>query len=130
MEGGSGSPSSDGRRLRLARLSIIRDPPTGQEEQCYTLPTTRSRVVVGTRTQACPSGTLPILIDRQPFELEGIVDADDAVDLAVRMLVVLACVLCLRIEVDGRDGHVEVLCQRELDLQCTQQSVLRLSIDQ
>ena len=53
----------------------------------------------------------------KPFQLESRIDWDDAVDLAVRVFVVLAGVCFLGIEVDASQGHVEVFCEWKLDLQ-------------
>ena len=58
------------------------------------------------RRQTCPARSLPILLDRQTFQLESRIDRHDAVDFAVWVLVVLACVDSLRVEEDCCDGHV------------------------
>lgn len=75
--------------------------------------------MVRTRGQARPAGALPALADGQALELEARVDRHDAVDLAVRVLVVLACVDAGTpggVEVDGCDGHVEGFGGGEGDL--------------
>lgn len=59
------------------------------------------------RRQARPALPLPILPDGQTLQLESVVDRHDAVDLAVRVLVVLPRVDFARVEEDGRYGHVE-----------------------
>ena len=59
------------------------------------------------RRQTCPTRSLPVLSDRQTFQLESRIYRHDAVDLAVWVLVVLACVDFLRVEEDCCDGHVE-----------------------
>lgn len=73
------------------------------------------------RRQTCPTGALPIHINGQTFQLERVINGDDAVDLAVGMLVILTRVdvrsrWC--VEVHSRDGHVERLWGGEGDLLC------------
>jgi hypothetical protein len=59
------------------------------------------------RRQTRPTRSLPILSNRQPLQLEGVIDRNDAVNLTVRVLVVLTRVDFLRVEEDCCDGHVE-----------------------
>ena len=66
--------------------------------------------------RACPTSTLPIA-DGQAFQLERIIDGYDTINLAVRMLMVLARILFLGVEVDASQRHVKVISERELDLQ-------------
>ena len=59
------------------------------------------------RCQTRPARSPPILFNWQTLQFESRIDRHDAVDLAVWVLVVLAGVDFLRVEEDGRDGHIE-----------------------
>lgn len=103
-------------RLRFARLSIISDAAGRQKEECHALTTASPWVVMGARSQTRPSCTLPVHANREAFQLESRIDRDDAIDLPVRVFVVLAGELFLGIKVDGGQRHVEVLFERDHDL--------------
>ena len=74
--------------------------------------------MMSARSQARPTRTLPIHSDRKSFKLERGIDGNDAVDLAVRVLVVLSCVLFLGVEVHTCQRHVKVVGDWELYLSC------------
>jgi hypothetical protein len=103
----NGQEHSDARRLRRAWLRIISNPATGQEEKCNSLPTSGTRIMMRARCQTRPARSPPILVNWQTLQFESRIDRHDAVDLAVWVLVILAGVDLLRVEEDGRDGHVE-----------------------
>lgn len=64
-------------------------------------------------SRAGPSSTLPAL---HALELGGVVQLNDAVDLAVRVLVVLARVHLLALHVHRRDAEVSGRVARQGDL--------------
>ena len=61
------------------------------------------RVVVRPGTWRGPASTLPSL---HAFEFGGLIELDDTVDLAVRVLVILARVFLLAVHVHGGDAQV------------------------
>lgn len=92
-------------RLRRIRGRSIRYPPRRQEEQRDDRPAARLRVVMGARAGRRPAGSLPAA---HAAELRAIGNRDDAIDLAVRMQVVLAAQdtvsVAARVHVDGGDA--------------------------
>lgn len=84
----------------ITRLRIVADPPRREEEQRDQPAPAALRVVVTPRVRARPPGPLPAV---QAPELGAVVDGHDAVDLAVRVGVVLALEVVLA--VDGRHVH-------------------------
>lgn len=94
-------------RHRVARLRLVADPPGREEEQRDQPAPPALRVVVAPRVRARPTGPPPAV---EAHELGALVDGHDAVDLAVRVRVVLAPELVAlaagRRHVHGRHGAV------------------------
>lgn len=67
-------------------------------------------------SKARPPSALPILADRETFQLESRIDWYHAVDLAIRVLMILAGVFLLGIKVDTGQRHIEVVGAGHLDL--------------
>ncbi len=108
-------------RLRLIGLRFIAYPACGQEEQrhqssiAYLRLSTilfrnerefYLRIMVGARTRRGPTRALPAL---HSLQLRCLVKLNDAIDLAIRMFVVLSGVLLLRLHVHSGQGEISGL---------------------
>ena len=65
------------------------------------------------RTRTRPSSTLPAL---HSLQLSRLINLYNAIDLSIRMHMILSRILFLRIHVHSRDAEIVVLGGRETDL--------------
>ena len=89
--------------LRSSRLFVIRDPTRRQEEQRHKSPVTHLRVVMCACTWRCPSRSLPTL---HTLQLRRLVQLHHAINLPVRVRMVLAGVFLLAVHVYRSDAQI------------------------
>ena len=89
--------------LRSSRLFVIRDPTRRQEEQRHKSPVTHLRVVMCACTWGSPSRSLPTL---HTLQLRRLVQLHHAINLPVRVRMVLAGVFLLAVHVYRRDAQI------------------------
>jgi hypothetical protein len=114
--------SSHAVRLRRVRVRFVAYSSRRQQEESYksSIPDLQQlahspiqhgcsylRMVVGSGARTRPSRSLPTL---HSFQFRGLVQLHDAIDLAIRMLMILSRILLIRLHVDGGKRKEPGLC--------------------
>ena len=92
--------------LRHARLELIADPPRREEEKRNQRSLPHLRIVMRPWSRRRPASRLPPL---HPLQFGRLINLYHAIDLAVRMSMVLARIFLFAVHVDGRDAEEAAL---------------------